>query len=139
MSNMKDGKVALSDREKYRQMATSTGSILTVPEVLEKAFKESDLVCKWVSKTKMVSHGGYHPSGWIPYDISAEQKAKLPKQFMGSIVLDRLERGDLILAVKPREMQEDHKKDIRRKTRQQLDSLYQEKDADGNSILVQPE
>jgi hypothetical protein len=139
MSNMKDGKVPMSDREKYRQMATSTGSILTVPDVLVKAFADAGLVSKWVSKAKIASHGGYHPSNWIPYEMTAEQKKELPKVFLGNVVTGHLERGDLILAVKPKEMQDDHKKDIRRKTRQQLDSLYQEKDAEGKVILAQPE
>ncbi len=139
MSNIKDGKVALSDKDKYRQMATSTGSILTVPEVLMKAFKEADLAHKWVSKAKIASNGGYHPTHWIPYEMSDTQKGALPRVFLGNVVSSHLERGDLILAVKPREMQEEHKREIRRKTKQQLDSFYQDKDAKGKTILSEGE
>jgi hypothetical protein len=139
MSNMKDGKIALSDREKYRQMATQTGSILTIPDVLRKAFEEAGLAAKWVSKVKIASNGGYHPSNWIPYEMSAAQKAELPKVYLGNIVSSHLERGDLILAVKPKELVEEHKREVRRKTQQQMDAYYQETDAEGKTILTKPE
>jgi hypothetical protein len=139
MSNMKDGKISISDRDKYRQMSVQQGSVLSVPEVLQAAFEEAGLASKWVSKAKIASHGGYHPSSWIPYEISAEQKTKLPKVFLGNVINSCLERGDLILAVKPKELQDLHKKELRRKTKQQLDSYYQEVDADGNPILSKPE
>ena len=139
MSNMKDGKVPASDREKYSQLATSSGSILTIPQVLADHFAREGLASKWVSKQKIASNGGYHPSSWIPYEMNADQKKELPKVFLGNVVTNHLERGDLILAVKPKEMQEEHKKEIRRKTRQQLDSFYQDKDAKGRAILQEGE
>jgi hypothetical protein len=136
---MKDGKISLSDRDKYRQMATETGSVLTVPPVLADAFKEAGLISKWVSKAKIARHGGHHPTNWIPYEISEDQKKKLPKMFLGNIVTSHLERGDLILAVKPIELQEAHRRELRRKTDQQLNSHYQEVDAEGKPMLTRPE
>lgn len=136
---MKDGKVAVSDREKYRSMALDTGNALTVPPSLLKAFKEAGLVSKWVSKAKIAKHGGYHPSQWMPYEISPEQKKELPAVFLGNVVTNCLERGDLILAVKPIEMQDSHKRAIREKTDRQLNAYYQETDAKGRKILSNEE
>ena len=135
MSEIKNGKVALSDREKYRAMSVETGDILTVPPTLKKDFDKAGLACKWVSKTKIAKHGGYHPTQWIPYEISSEQKEQLPKTFLGNIVSQHLERGDLILAVKPVELQDKHKHNIRRKTDQQLQAYHEEVDAKGKKIL----
>lgn len=135
MSNLKDGKVAISDRDKYRQLSLDTGSVLSVPAVLTKAFEEAGLASKWVSKAKLASNGGFHPNHWIPYQISAAQKAEFPKSYIGNIVTEFLERGDLILAVKPIEMQQKHKAELKRKTEQQLEARFQEVDAKGKPIL----
>lgn len=139
MSNLKDGKIALSDREKYRQMATQPHNEFSIPDVLQKAFDKAGLAAKWVSKRKIAEKGGRHPSGWFPYEISDEQREQLPKVFLGNIVTNCLERADLILAVKPKELVEEHKREIRRKTQQQMDAYYQETDAEGKAILTKPE
>lgn len=136
---IKDGKVAKSDREKYRAMAVETGDILTVPPVLMEIFKENGLASKWVSKKKIENHGGYHPTGWIPYEITPEVQARLPRSALGNVVGGHLVRGDILLAVKPKELQDAHRKELRRKTKHQLESHYQEKDAAGRPLLERPE
>ena len=134
-AKMKDGKIAISDREKYRALSIETGDMLSVPPTLRADFEAAGLACKWVSKNKIARHGGYHPTNWIPYEISNEQKSKLSNAFLGKIVSSCLERGDLILAVKPVELQDKHKHNIRRKTEQQLQSYHEEVDAKGKKIL----
>lgn len=135
MANIKNGAVAKSDRDKYREMAVPKDSVLAIPGVLAEHFKKEGLAYKWISKGKIAKHGGYHPSGWFPYELSDEQKAHLPKVYLGNVISNCLERGDLILAVKPEEFQAQHRKDINRRTQAQLDAYYQEKDAKGKPIL----
>jgi hypothetical protein len=132
---MKDGKISVSDREKYREMSVSQGGLLSVPEVLAKAFVENGLVSKWVSKRKISDGGGTHPRGWIPYEITPEQKKELPKLSLGNVVKDFLERGDMILAVKPVEFNAEHKRYLQDKTDRQLDAKFQETDAEGKRIM----
>lgn len=132
---MKNGKPALSDRDKYRQLATNTGNVLTVPDILVDHFNSEGLAFKWVSKRKISKNGGFHPSNWIPYELSADQKDKLPKTMLGNTSSSFLERDDLILAVKPQELREAHKKELKDKTDRQLASYYNEIDAKGKKIL----
>lgn len=136
---IKSGKVNSNDREKYRQLAVSTGNVLSIPESLKTHFKENGLSYKWVSKRRIAKNGGYHPSNWIPYEFTPEQLGQLPRQFTEGVISKYLERQDLILAVKPSELQDEHRKNIQRKTAQQLDAFYQEVDADGNTILERSE
>jgi hypothetical protein len=136
---MKDGKISISDADKYRQLATQKADLGTVPEVLQKAFEKAALAHKWVSKAKIANHHGRHPSDWIPYEISEEQKAGIPRQYAGSVVGGHLERGDLVLAVKPKEMLIDQKQRIQNRTKLQVDSLFEQVDERGKPMLYKGE
>lgn len=137
---VKQGKVNSNERAKYTQATVSSENALAIPEEIHKHIAKLDLVAKWISKNKLASNGGRHPSGWIPYEMSDEQKADILKDGgygVGVINGAFLERGDMVLGVKPTEAHVQHAKALREKTNRQSNALYELEDESGEKVMWQ--
>lgn len=135
---VKQGKVSSSEREKYMQATVTEDNALSIPEFLQAHIEKLDLVSKWVSKRKLQVNGGRHPSGWIPYELNEHQKAEITKDGgygVGTINGAFLERGDMILGVKPTEAHVQHAKALKLKQERQSGTLKELEDASGEKVM----
>lgn len=74
------------------------GAKLQIPAAIRKEIASKGLVPRFVSTKKIVESGGYHPNGWVPYQIENPVKNPITGQ------ADSIFRvGDLVLAVKTKQ------------------------------------
>lgn len=132
---VKNGKVNISEKDKYYQASTEISDVLTIPPNLVSHIESIDCVAKWVSKVKIEKSGGRHPAGWIPYELNEEQKGTIKGYGMGIINGAFLERGDMVLAVKPMAAHQAYSKSVKDRTNRQIDAYEELTDATGKKIL----
>lgn len=90
------------------------GNRLKVPAHIMKELRDKGLAHRFVSIKKIQENGGYHPMGWTPYEVEKPLTNPLTGQ------AEKLHRvGDLVLAVKPKDAFEQHKKWLAHKSQAQ--------------------
>lgn len=95
---------------------------LSIPAVVLKELEEKQYSYRWLNAKEMLEKRGLHRSGWKIYRAANPDKVKSKDEFDFSIGVDAdgyVRRGDLILGIKPVELQERHKERVREKTRNQ--------------------
>lgn len=82
-------------------------SAFAVPPQVMKEIKEKGYACRWINGTTLQKGFGFNKNRWVPF------KSEFVKSSIGSLFGGDPEgyvrRGDLVLAVKPKELQDKHK------------------------------
>lgn len=112
---IKNGKKPLSAKPRTTRM--NLDDIFTNPLALDPELKQEleskGLVARFISVAKFRENGGNHERGWVPYK-RATMKAPQDDIF-GSNPDGYIRRGDSVLAVRPKELNEKHKTYLRQK------------------------
>ena len=112
---MKNGKLPLSAKSKTpvaRSLDDLFGNPLSVDPAIAAAVEKMGLVHRWVGYQKLVANGGYHERGWRPLKRSECGNMESIPTF-GQSPDDYFRRGDLVLAVRTKEMAERHRAFLR--------------------------
>lgn len=90
------------------------GNTLGIDPAVAKEIEAKGLVYRFISAPQLQKMGGYHPRGWKPYkqdrgtmDVHSLQFGSDPDGF--------IRRGELILAVRPKDLNEKHKAVLKQK------------------------
>jgi hypothetical protein len=91
------------------------GNALGIDAEVAKAIEASGQVYRFINVKRLQDMGGYHPQGWRPWKPSPEQRAKMEGQSLlfGSDPDGFVRRGDCVLAVRSKELNEKHKSYLR--------------------------
>ena len=84
------------------------------PEIA-KIIEKDGKVFKFINAKRYQDMGGSHPAGWVPYrlpDAARDKMDPLTLSF-GTDASGYVRRGDCILAVRPKELNEKHKAYLR--------------------------
>ncbi len=81
-------------------------SSFAVPPEIKAEIKEKGLACRWVNGTSLQKSFGFNKNRWVPFK---SEKAKAVTSMFGGDPEGYVRRGDLILAVKPKELQDKHR------------------------------
>lgn len=83
---------------------------LRIPAHIREELEKEGLVARFISVKKIQDSGGYHPMGWVPYEI----KNPKPNPITGQA--EKVHRvGDLILAVKSKQDAAKHEAHLNQK------------------------
>jgi hypothetical protein len=92
-------------------------SILDLDPAIVKHFEGKNLALRWINGSKYTKSGGFHQHGWQPVRV-----ADIPKEVMERASLGfgvggdgYIVRNDSMLAVRPKERQEQHKSMLKRR------------------------
>lgn len=87
------------------------GNPLGLDPELVAAIQAKGFAHRFINAKKLIEMGGYHAKGWRPYKPSTEERAKLESQSLlfGSDPDGYIRRGDCILAVRSKELNDKHK------------------------------
>ena len=109
---IKNGKKPISAKPKSQSLTLDDlfGNTLSVSPEVAKAIESKGMAYRWISYTKFIQMGGQHERAWRPIkrkdcgmmDSSPEND---PDGF--------IRRGDLVLAVRPKELHEKHRAYLR--------------------------
>ena len=116
MSKQKPGR-AIAERPNSDFVAASEGydpSILKIPKELRDELTAKGLAHRWINMREFQSTGGFHKHDWVPY--KSETLKRTASDLGGSGPEGYLIRKELVLAVKPKALQEQHRARIRQKT-----------------------
>lgn len=89
-------------------------SALDVPQDIKSEIEDQGFVCRWINATEFQKQYGFHKSRWVPYK---RKDKKANAGLLGGDPEGFIRRGDLVLAVKPRQEQELHAARIQHKTK----------------------
>lgn len=79
---------------------------LKVPKAVLDEVDSKGMVCRWINFNEFRRAGGYHHNHWTPYKPETEPGS----DELGGRDQGYLRRGDLILAVRTKELNEAHKR-----------------------------
>jgi hypothetical protein len=118
VSKIKNGKMPLSTKSAVSSdFAGEDFNLLAIAPDLKAELDAKGLAYRFINAKQYVDKQGFHHSGWKVYKRDVSERAKGAFDFdMGTDPEGYVRRGDLILAVKPQEMQQRHKEKIRAKT-----------------------
>lgn len=87
------------------------GNALGVPPEVVKEIEAAGLVHRFINAKRLGDMGGYHPQGWRPYKPTDAARGNMDGQALlfGNDASGYIRRGDCILAVRPKELNEKHK------------------------------
>jgi hypothetical protein len=85
---------------------------------LKKSLRTQNLGYRFIDAKRYYENGGYHPKGWAAYRVKTSPSATMDTQSFG---LGRdpegvFRRGTTILAVKPMEQVEEHRRILRERS-----------------------
>lgn len=107
MSNVKTKQVT----KKAPTVPTSTEDIFdsafAIPSQILNEIKEKNLAHRWINGTAFKQQFGFHKNRWQPF--KSDYVKNLSSGVFGGDPEGYFRRGDLILAVKPKELQDKHK------------------------------
>lgn len=94
------------------------GNALGVDPTILADIQKQGKVHRFINAKQLGEMGGHHPRGWVPYKPSAEQRANMEGQALlfGSDPNGYVRRGDCILAVRPKELNDKHKAYLRQES-----------------------
>lgn len=109
-----NGKKPLSQKRQVQAPQTDVTDLFGNPLTLDKevmdALKAKNLAHRFINAAQLQSMGGYHQYGWRPIKAKDLYANMGTSDFMFGIDPEGyIRRGDLILAVRPQEVNEKHK------------------------------
>lgn len=113
---IKDGKVPSSSKGTSADFKDLEFNLLAVDPELKAELDRKGLAYRFINAKQYQQNYGFHRTGWRVYKREATASSGSMDFSMGTDPEGYVRRGDLILAVKPKEMQEAHKQKIRAKT-----------------------
>lgn len=131
VSKAKKGEV-FDRKDGYFWEDTTGQSKFDIPPSIAKELAQKKYEGRWLNAKLMLENQGVHRSGWKIYKSSNPDKLKKMDEFDFSTGVDvdgYVRRGDMILGIKPVELQERHKQRIRAKTEAQDIRNIQKKSA----------
>lgn len=99
------------------------GNKLTVPEDIKKDIEEKGQVFRWVDAKKMRENQGYHDKGWVAYKRPATMSSGLLGNDPDGLVI----RGSMMLAVRDKELNEQHQLYLKNRSAAMSGSLQKTK------------
>lgn len=135
---MKDGKVSIGKKHAANATQTLFGSVLEVPTPILDYLKKIGHGYKYINTKQMRDRGGMIRNGWVPLKIPEDVRAEIPSNpFAPAEAKDYHVVGDLVLASKPRQQVEAHRKYLNDKTELQTESVYNQVDGKGKKMLYE--
>lgn len=102
-------------------------NFLSVPQGIKNKVEKAGYDLRWIDAKKFVDSGNYHEKGWVPYEASKEDGILISNapSFVGTSVAadNRLRRGSLILAVRPKQITRMYREQKRERTARQSRKL----------------
>lgn len=94
------------------------GNALGIPPEVAKEIESQGKVHRFINAKRLGDMGGYHPQGWVPYRASDTARGNMDGQALlfGNDPNGYIRRGDCILAVRPKELNEKHKAYLKRES-----------------------
>lgn len=89
-------------------------STFKVPEQVAAEIKEAGLVSRWINATEFKKAFGFHKNRWQPFQ--SKYMKSLANGIFGGDPEGYVRRGDLILAVKSKELQDKHRAFVKDRT-----------------------
>jgi hypothetical protein len=129
MSNTKKGRVPASQKSTENSDFTTlgtndAGSLLRIDPAIVAEINKAGLAYRWISLKEFSQNGNFHKNDWMPY--KSESLKKTASEFSwGSNPDGYLIRKEMVLAVKPKKLQEQHKARIKQRTLIQSQSSKQ--------------
>ncbi len=131
---MKNNKDSIATKFTAKEDPAFAGSLhqydinmLVVPDVILKKLEKDGYDHRWINEVEFRKNFNMHKSGWLPYHIKNERAMS---SFDGIDSAGALRRGDLILAVRPKEMTESRRKRINEQLARQSGSKVQKRKAE---------
>lgn len=118
MSNQKAGKMPKTSTEDNSDFAgmTTDDSFVRIHPKLQQLLDKNDLTCRWLNKKDYVDNGNFHRSGWRALVLEDTERAEIAKVHGVSPDNTVIVR-DLVLGVKSKEDQANHRSKIQKKTK----------------------
>lgn len=103
---------------------TFGASALDLPKGLKEQLSEFGYDVRFINGAQLSSMGGYHQNGWKPFktsDFMSEGKCviQLDPYLLGSSPDGTVQKKEMILAIRPKEMTAEHKKHLAAKVARQ--------------------
>lgn len=118
MSKLKNGKMPLSQKTQVSSdMSEDDFNLLALDQELKDELAAKGFAYRFINAKQYVEKQGFHRSGWKVYKRDISNRSKGAFDFdLGTDPEGYVRRGDLILAVKPTEMQARHREKLAAKT-----------------------
>lgn len=100
-------------------------SAFEIPDEVMNEIKKEGLAYRWINATEFKKSFGFHKNRWMPF--KSKHMASLSGSLFGGDPEGYVRRGDLILAVKPKELQDRHRAHIQAKNEAQAPGLITQK------------
>lgn len=110
-------KPSISEASVSSDMAgfSENASILDIDPQIKEELAEKGLSYRWINANKFIAQHGFHRTGWKPYQTEKRERKGALDFGMGVDPEGYIRRGDLVLAVKPEEMQARHRQRLKLK------------------------
>jgi hypothetical protein len=147
---IQNGKRPLSQKAQQKSAALNMDDIFGNPIAVEpemaKAIESNGYTYRWVNATKLASAGGYHHRGWKALPTSELKKWGYGKMDSFSFTFGQdpdgfVRRGDLVLAVRPKEKTDIHRaylkqeadraSNVQKKQADELKQMFKDAGVDG--------
>jgi hypothetical protein len=114
MSNLKDGKKPLSQKPTPTMLEDGFdfGNKLYIEPSLKAEAKAKGLEIRFINAKKLMENSGYHENRWVPYLVEKGTNGTLSGFKFGNDPDGVLRRGDCILAARPIETGDAHRKTL---------------------------
>jgi hypothetical protein len=126
------GRASLKSKTQKADFAhlTSEVNLLTVDPELAQFLQQEGYAYRWLNLKRYLQDGNSHRSGWVAYQLADETISAI----RGGTISFRygispegyIVRNDLVLGVKPIELQEAHRRKLSEKNRRQSAAVQQE-------------
>lgn len=123
MSKIKKTDLPLVDRnDGYNWSDSLENNKLLVPSSIVAELEAKNYEYRWLNAKEMVEKRGLHRTGWKVYKVTNPDKAKAKGDFdfnNGVDVDGYVRRGDLVLGIKPKELQDRHRQKLKERNKNQ--------------------
>jgi len=109
---IKDGKKPITQKQEKKPFKFEKLSMLDVPSELKKELSEQGLEYRWINAPRLRGQQGFNKNYWKPYKVNYD-KIGIDNFFRSPD--GYLVRGDVILAVRPKDIGDAHKARLKSK------------------------
>lgn len=88
---------------------------LEIPAEIKKYCEENKLVLRWINAVVFTKNSGYHKDYWVPFNYKEAGLEKALGFTLGAQADGFIRRGDTILGVRAKEIEDAWKADLKRK------------------------
>lgn len=118
------GKKSIAEKPKSKSLKElfRPRNLLDIPEEIKAELEQKGLVARWVDSKQMADGGNVHKNHWQVYRRDAA-KVSSEAQAFGLPPDGTVRRGTLVLAVRPKEIQEAHREALQEKADSRVRSI----------------